>query len=192
MYKLCKTEQSAVRQRELEQSLIVLMNTCRYEEITVSDFCIHAGIPRKAFYRYFSSKDGALYALLDHTLLEYEFYDVEYGSGDSPSMLRELEGFFRFWKARKPLLDALAHSGLSGILMERAISYAVKHPLLNRMLVDEDPNTRDHIVRFFICGIMIMMVNWHHEGFRESTLEMAQIAVRLVTQPLFPAIKKLL
>ncbi len=192
MYKLCKTEQSAVRQRELEQSLIVLMNTCRYEEITVSDFCIHAGIPRKAFYRYFSSKDGALYALLDHTLLEYEAYDVEYGPGDSPSILRELEGFFRFWKARKPLLDALEHSGLSGILMERAISYAVKHPLLNRMLVNEDPKTRDHIVRFCICGMMIMMINWHHEGFRESTLEMAQIAVRLVTQPLFPTMKKLL
>lgn len=192
MYKLCKTEQSAARQRELEQSLVTLMNTCRYEEITVSDFCAHAGIPRKAFYRYFSSKDGALYALLDHTLLEYEVYEAPAATGDSHTLLRDVEGFFLFWKAHKPLLDALEHSGLSGILMERAISYASKHPLLNQMLLDEDPKTRDHIVRFCICGMMIMMVNWHHEGFRESTLEMAQITLRLVTQPLFPIAQKLL
>lgn len=192
MYKLCKTEQSAARQRELEQSLIVLMNEYRYEEITVSDFCIHAGIPRKAFYRYFSSKDGALYALLDHTMLEYETYEVVYAPGERRNLLRDLEGFFLFWKDHKPLLDALEHSGLSGILMERAIIYVTQGALLNRMLPEEDPKTRDHIVRFCTCGLMIMMVNWHHEGYQESTLEMAQIAVRLVTQPLFPALKKLL
>ena len=192
MYKLCKTEQSAARQRELEQSLMGLMNTCRYEEITVSDFCVYAGIPRKAFYRYFSSKDGALYALLDHTMLEYEAYEVPYAPGEQRSVLRDLEGFFLFWKAQKPLLDALEYSGLSGILMERAISNAVRHPILNQMLINEDPKTRDHIVRFCICGLMIMMINWHHEGFREGTLDMAQIAVRLVTQPLFPTMKKML
>lgn len=192
MYKLCKTEQSAARQRELEQSLIVLMNAYRYEEITVSDFCTHAGIPRKAFYRYFSSKDGALYALLDHTMLEYESYEVPYAPGERRNLLRDLEGFFLFWKEHKPLLDALEYSGLSGILMERAISYVTRNSLLNRLLSEEDPKTRDQIVRFSTCGLMIMMVNWHHEGYRESTLEMAQIAVRLVTQPLFPALKNLL
>lgn len=192
MYKLCKTEQSAARQRELEQSLITLMNTCRYEEITVSDFCVHSGIPRKAFYRYFSSKDGALYALLDHTLLEYEAYEAPCAQGEQHSVIRDMEGFFLFWKDRKLLLDALEHSGLSGILMERAINYASQHPLLNQMLLEEDPKTREHIVHFCICGMMIMMVNWHHEGFRESTQEMAQIALRLVSQPLFPAMPKLL
>ena len=192
MYKLCKTEQSAARQRELEKQLLLLMNTCRYEEITVSDFCAYAGIPRKAFYRYFSSKDGALYALLDHTMLEYESYEIPYGPGKNRSMLRDLEGFFSFWKTRKSLLDALEYSGLSGVLMERAIQYAVNSALLHRLLSEEDPKTQDHIARFCICGMMIMMVNWHHEGFRESVQEMAQIALRLVSQPMFPAWKAIL
>lgn len=192
MYKLCKTEQSAARQRELEQSLMVLMNTCRYEEISVSDFCIHAGIPRKAFYRYFSSKDGALYALLDHTLLEYEASAAPYVPGGKRSILRELEMFFLFWKERKPLLDALEHSGLSGILMERAISFVTGNALVSRLLPEEDAKIRDHIIHFCTCGLMIMMVNWHHGGYQESTQEMAQIAARLVTRPLFPMAKKLL
>lgn len=189
MYKLCKTEQSAVRQRELEQSLMGMMNTCRYEEITVSDFCTHAGIPRKAFYRYFSSKDGALYALLDHTLMEYEAFEAALPPDGSGTTLRELEGFFLFWKSQTALLDALEHSGLTGSLLERALGQAAKHPLLNRLLAKEDSRTRDHIVQFCICGLMVMMVNWHRGGFRESALEMAQIAARLVTQPLFPAVR---
>ena len=77
MYKLCKTEQSAKRQRELEQVLLRMMNSTLYEDITVINFCENAGIPRKAFYRYFSSKDGALHALLDHTLLELESFPAQ-------------------------------------------------------------------------------------------------------------------
>ena len=184
MYKLCKTEQSAALQRELEQRLMALMNTCRYEEITVSNFCAYAGVPRKAFYRYFSSKDGALYALLDHTLLEYEIYENSGMLGQNGA-IQNLEAFFQFWKAHTPLLDALKYSGLSGILMERAIGYAAKHPLLNRILLQEEEKTRDHILRFFSCGMMIMMVTWHDEGCRESPQEMAQVALRLLTQPLF-------
>ena len=72
MYKLCKTEQSAQRQRQLEEGLLTAMKTKRYEEITISDLCEQMDIPRKSFYRYFSSKDGALHALIDHTLLDFE------------------------------------------------------------------------------------------------------------------------
>ena len=60
MYKICQTEQSARRQRELEQGLLQLMLRKNYEDISVSDLCEHMALPRKSFYRYFSSKDGAL------------------------------------------------------------------------------------------------------------------------------------
>ena len=97
MYKLCKTEQSARRQRELEQVLARMMLTTRYEEITVSDFCAFAGIPRKAFYRYFSSKDGVLHALIDHTMMEYEQFRDPGSRADYKSMLKEMEHFYQFW-----------------------------------------------------------------------------------------------
>ena len=71
MYKMCKTEQSARRQRELELGLLEAMKTQRYEDISISELCGTLGIPRKTFYRYFDSKDGALYGMIDHTLLDY-------------------------------------------------------------------------------------------------------------------------
>lgn len=192
MYKLCKTEQSASRQRELEQKLAEMMNIRRYEEISVSDFCIYAGIPRKAFYRYFSSKDGALYALLDHTMLEYEFFRDSHLENTSKSLIQDLERFFRFWKSQSLLLDALEHSGLGGVLVERAIQHVCEDMKMNQSLSGEEGKVREHVARFSLCGLMIMMVNWHHDGYAESVQEMARIAARLVSQPLLPVMKEIL
>ena len=55
MYKLCKTEQSANRQRSLEQGLLQAMQIKHFDEISVSDLCAQLDVPRKAFYRYFDS-----------------------------------------------------------------------------------------------------------------------------------------
>ena len=71
MYKMCKTEQSARRQRELEEGLLRAMSNCHYEQISVSDLCDRCAIPRKAFYRYFTGKDGALYALMNMMHSDY-------------------------------------------------------------------------------------------------------------------------
>ena len=192
MYKLCKTEQSAIRQRELELALAEMMNQQRYEEITVSEFCSHVGIPRKAFYRYFSSKDGALYALIDHTMLEYVGFRTPSDTRDLNNLIQELEGFYQFWLNQKSILDALKFSGLIGVMLERAIES------IDQMMVQKKPRPGDtefaqrHITRFAISGIMIMMVNWHNEGFRESPREMAELTARLVTKPLLPYLFEIL
>ena len=49
MYKLCKTEQSALRQRELEEGLLRAMLREPYESISVSELCDALGVPRKSF-----------------------------------------------------------------------------------------------------------------------------------------------
>ena len=192
MYKLCKTEQSALRQRELELALAGMMLLHRYEDITVSEFCSYAGIPRKAFYRYFSSKDGALYALIDHTMLEYEHFREPRIAGTRRSSLKELEGFFQFWIRQKPVLDALEISGLSGVLLERAITSIEKNALLRKLLPGDSEFVQRQILRFTVSGTMIMMVNWHHEGFRESPREMAELTARMLNEPLFPYVRDLI
>ena len=192
MYKLCKTEQSAVRQRELELALADMMRQQRYEEISVSEFCSHVGIPRKAFYRYFSSKDGALYALIDHTMLEYEQYRDPNPGFKADSLLREVESFFRFWQRQKPLLDALAFSGLSGVLPERAIAAVESGRLIRQRRDTEQVFAQKRIVRFAVSGIMFMMIDWHRDGYRESAREMAELTVRMVTQPLLHYIRELI
>lgn len=102
MYKLCKTEQSSSRQRELEAGLLAAMASHQYEEISVSDLCDHLGVPRKSFYRYFSSKDGALQALLDHTLMEYETYPLTTPPASSVLFKKNWSVFSNSGSARSP------------------------------------------------------------------------------------------
>ena len=183
MYKFCKTEQSYRRQRELEQGLLDMMAHRTFDEISVSDLCDRMQIPRKSFYRYFSSKDGALLALLDHTLLE--FYDagsIEGLRGGTPA--GDLERFFRFWKNKKNLLDAISRSNLSGMLVERAVSLAKQEDLMPGYVREWEDTLKDVALSFVVCGLMSMVLQWHKEGYRVPTEKMAQAAITMLSRPL--------
>lgn len=185
MYKYCKTEQSVQRQRELEQGLLDMMKYKQFEEISVSDLCDRLNIPRKSFYRYFSSKEGALHALLDHTLLE--FYDtgsIEGLRGGTP--VGDLERFFHFWQKRKSLIDAMLRSNLSGMLVERAVSLAKQEELMPGYVKDWENMMQNIAMSFVVCGLMSMVIQWHREGYRISAEKMAQAAVAMLSRPLIP------
>ena len=187
MYKLCKTEQSARRQRELEQGLLAMMQHARFEEISVSDLCERMNLPRKSFYRYFSSKDGALYALLDHTLLEfYESGSIE-GLRDGTAA-SDLERFFKFWKNHKALIEALLRSNLSGLLVERAVSLAKREQLMPGYVKEWEEMVQNIAMSFAVCGIMSMVIQWHNDGYQISTEKMAQTAVAMLSRPLITSL----
>lgn len=59
-YKICHTEASSQRQRELEDGLLNAMGSQSYARITLTELCSQLSIPRKSFYRYFPTKDDCL------------------------------------------------------------------------------------------------------------------------------------
>ena len=182
MYKYCKTEQSVQRQRELEKGLLDMM---KFEEISVSDLCDRLNIPRKSFYRYFSSKEGALHALLDHTLLE--FYDtgsIEGLRGGTP--MGDLERFFYFWKKRRNLIDAMLRSNLSGMLVERAVSLIKQEELMPGYVREWEAMMQNIAMSFVVCGLMSMVIQWHSDDYRIPAEKMAQTAVTMLSRPLIP------
>ena len=191
MYKICKTAQSAQRQRELELGLLEAMKNDRYEDISISELCSQMQIPRKAFYRYFDSKDGALYGLIDHTLLDYEGFNFAYLSSGKRTLQRELEQFFLFWMKHRDFLDVLRDSGLRGILFERAVDFALSDTVMpRRFLPDGSEALQRHITTFGVCGLLSMMFSWHDDGFREPVAELSEIAARILGEPLFPGAER--
>ena len=187
MYKFCKTEQSFQRQRELEQGLLAMMEHKSFEEISVSDLCDRMGIPRKSFYRYFSSKDGALMALLDHTLLEfYDTGNLEGLRGGTP--VGDLERFFVFWRNNRKLLDAILRSNLGGMLVERAVSLAKQEELMPGYIQEWSDMLQDIAMSFVVCGLMSMVLQWHTDSYRIPTEKMVQAAVTMLSRPLIPTI----
>lgn len=189
MYKQCETEQSAARQRELEQGLLEVMLQHRYEDISVSDLCQTLGVPRKTFYRYFSGKDGALYALIDHTFMGFDNFgeDLEMAV-KSDAAKQYMEQVFRYWIHCKPLLDALERSGISGLLVQRAIDYSRELDLLPGFLTNRDKQLQKYATMFAVCGMMTMIVQWHHDGFALEPKQMADLAIQLFAKPMFVGI----
>ncbi len=184
MYKICQTEQTLQRQRQMEQGLLHLLQKKRFDDISVSDLCDYLHTPRKAFYRYFSSKEGALYALLDHTLMDFQFTELY---GKPGAALSELDRFFSFWYSNKELLDALERSSLSGILVERATGFALRERMMPRYMLTWDTNYQGIAISFAICGLMSMVIQWHHQKFQQTPEEMTKIAVTMLTSPLIPS-----
>ena len=184
MYKQCKTEQSAQRQRQLEKGLMQAMLTRSYEDISVSDLCDQMEVPRKSFYRYFSSKDGCLYALLDHTMME--FFESGAGSfGLTPgTAIGDLDRFFIFWQSHRELLNALQRNNLCGILVERATSLAQRERLMPGYIRTWAPELQTLAMSFAVSGLLSMVIQWHSQGFHTPASEMTRIAVSILTKPL--------
>ena len=185
MYKLCKSEQSAARQRTLELGLLDMMQSVPFEQISITDFCDRMNIPRKAFYRYFSDKESALYALIDHTLMEYENFPPITKKGKR-TILTDLEQFLLFWKEQKMLLDALQRSNLMPLLASRTMEYAVHFGGISaRFLADAQDELLPYQMEFALTGMLSMVIKWHSGGFREPAAQLAAILARLLTKPLF-------
>ena len=143
------------------------------------------GFPENPSTAIFSSKDGALQALLDHTLME--FYDtgkLEGIRGGTP--VGDLERFFLFWKSNRRLLEAILRSNLGGMLVERAVSLAKQEELMPGYVRDWEEMLKDVAMSFVVCGLMSMVLQWHKEGYRIPAERMSQAAVSMLSRPLIP------
>lgn len=191
MYKLCKTEQSTKRQREIENILLDLMTEKRFDDIKVSEICEIAGIPRKAFYRYFDSKDGALQAILDHNFTNYQIYTAKRETVKKRTLQGEFEEFFSYWRNNKRLLDAFEKSNLTGLLIQNSSSFSAGELVnIQKFLLDEDEKVRMQVFPFVVSGLLTMTINWYRSGFAAGVSDMAKVAARFVSKPLFPSLEK--
>ncbi len=190
MYKLCKTEQSAKRQNEILQTLSAFMKTMRFEDISVSELCARMHMPRKTFYRYFDSKEGALSALIDQTLHAYAAFSPIPSPTGGRSLLREIEQYFSFWQERRDFLFALDKSDLTNRLIDASMSEVVGDLVdPDKFLPNEDRWMQSRVFYFAISGLTACMLMWFRGGFQESATDMARAACRMLSRPLFPHLK---
>ena len=189
MYKLCKTEQSVKRQRDIENCFFEILKKKKYEDISITELCERMNMPRKAFYRYFDGKEDVLAAMIDHSMSEYGGFSLDRSGESKRSLVSELEEYFKFWYERRELLSALDRSGLIGNFIERTINYPVSDRIIiAKFLPDDDEKTRERVFKFAFSGLVYTMINWYRDGFNASTRDMAKSACRMLREPLFPTL----
>lgn len=193
MYKKCKTKHSINRQRTIELCFLNLLKLKFYEDVTVSEICKFADIPRKAFYRYFDCKESLLKALIKHSLESFQAYYASLKT-EKRTVQSELNFFFAFWKTEpiKTLLDVLNKNSLTEHLLKFSRE-APRESFINveKFFPSESPWLREQILNFAIQGLMSLMLDWYNGGFKNSTEEMAGVACRMLQSPLFPNLGKL-
>lgn len=176
MYKICHTEESSQRQRELEAGLLRMLREKPYNKITLTELCRNLNVPRKTFYRYFPTKDDCLLALMDHALSDCN--DVALGGWtggkdlDDQAQLR----FFRYWQENVLLLDAIRDNGLQSLLLERT---AV---IVDRMK-EHTPSVSfaaEQVEYFTALGLMSTVLRWHQFGFQSTPEEMGAVFEELL------------
>jgi len=177
MYKICHTEESSRRQRELEQGLLKAMGLQLYEKITLTELCRNLQLPRKTFYRYFPIKDDCLPALTDHTLSGCNDIALRGWDGSAALNEQDLLQFFRYWKEQKAFLDAVQENDLQHLLLDRT---AV---IVDRMKENRTAGgfAQEQVEYFVAHGLMSTVLRWHHFGFPGSPEEMAEVFGNLLT-----------
>lgn len=165
-YRHCITEGSADRQRQFETELLAMMGQKDFSQISVQDLCQRVGLSRKSFYRYFSSKEDCLNALVDHTILDLT--DISFHGKNMQWML---EQYFSYWSQHRDLLDALYHNGMSSLLMERGMLCAAQE-----FGIRGDPKDRGSSyiqTIFFVSGLISVLLDWHLSGCQMTPLQLA-------------------
>ena len=171
MYKICHTEESSRRQRELEQGLLTAMGAQPYDKITLTELCRGLRIPRKSFYRYFPTKEDCLLALIDHTLADCN--DVAMKGWDGTALLNEQVQlrFFHYWKTHSFFLDVIQSNRFQHLLLDRTTH------IVDLMKENKAPDSfaREQVEYFVAHGLMSTVLRWHYHGFQSSPEEMAAV-----------------
>ena len=178
MAKICTGEKTAARQRWIENGLLELMQERKFDDITVTDLCGHLDLSRRSFYRYFSDMEDVLDSLLNRVFQEMVI-------ADSSLAIPEIEKVYDFWFLHKHVLSALARSGMHSKIVQYALKYADEDALKNHLSTDDlGMELSREMNLFVISGLSSLLISWHAEGFQKTPRQMAEIAHRMLSQPL--------
>ena len=125
--------------------------------------------------------------MIDHAIMDFDYFSKDEESNSLQEAQQYMERVFAYWVNNQQLLNALERSGLSGVLIQRSIDYTKEMDSLPAFLFTVDKQLRDYGTMFTVCGLMTMIVQWHHDGYAPGVESMAALAIRLLSEPLFSA-----
>ncbi len=167
-----KIEQKEKTKRNISLALFILLNKCRYEDVTIQMVCHRANVSRMSFYRYFNSLDDIIIDFADERFAEFFDEVIKF----KPTTVDELLlGIYYVFKDYAKQILILLHAKKGQILSDQFNSYAryltSKDRLPNLFLQDLSSET----ITFISGGIFFLITDWLEEGMKKTPEEMAKI-----------------
>ncbi len=183
MYKNCQKEQSVQRQAHIARTFTNMLERRSFQEITVTDLCREAGVPRKAFYRYFDTKEDIVRFIADTILLAYLRMGDEPGQGEQISE-QNCRKMFAFWYEYRYHLRILVNSECVGLFSEY-FTRSVLESGLGFEMGGWSESEHLPVAIFTTDGFISLLIYWGRTDFRETPEEMGNLLYRMLTQPIF-------
>ena len=166
--------------RALRDALIELMEERSFDGFSVNDLCERADLNRGTFYNHFRDKDEDLerFQVQMRNLTVHEL--LGYRARKKPLPL--LVGLFDYLREQGAFLHAVLGSGgdvgFGPRLRDSLCTNLVQSVLHERYRNDPEPFV-GYYVAFFASAYLGVITRWIETGMRESSEEMALIAMRL-------------
>ena len=175
---LCHTEYTSQKKAQVENSLLTLMMQYPYQDITVTDICREANIPRRTLYHYFGNKDDVLESLIEAMIQPCFLEGLLDIRHDIENMEESFVRMFRFWdEDNRKKLDALIKNGLES----RLITWATRWVQKEQSESFRRNNVEEKMVEI---GLMVgtmdffsLLFYWSRGGYQETPEQMAKYAV---------------
>ena len=182
MYKSCKTDISAQRQKHIAQCLLDMIAKESYEDVTITDLCQQAGVPRNTFYRYFANKEAVLRYLLEDSLREVLLKVVQtYHTSQEREMIYHIANWLRFYKEQERVW-ALFDDKLHGILIGQVVAHYGS--LLDPINKLDFRNQQTKGIIFYAYGMQGILDVWRHFGYEQSEEEVAVQLYNIIRNPI--------
>lgn len=149
-------------------ALMDLMKEKSYEEISISEITVRAGVSRISYYRNYGSKEDILAATLEQLM---SLFSEEIAAMPSHSpMRRVMTVFFRIARENQSFFGLLYDAGMDRQLQEGLEDFVLssdRFPTLDRR--------RTYPASLFSGALFRLLVQWYKGGMTENDSELSNI-----------------
>lgn len=183
LYHICQTARAQARQHMIADTFVSMLKTQTFHTIQITALCKAAGIPRKAFYRYFDSKEDIITFLVEdmfHTLLQHPEHPVT----DRATAIQRCALFFQYWMERTELLNALSRNETLGLFYGSFMNYAIKHDIYT--IYGPQGLAQDRMSMILTTsGLFHLLLHWNARKEPQTAEELGEIYYKYLTKPLY-------
>ncbi len=190
--KPCEDRRITRSKQALKEALIVLMEEQGFDSVTVNDLCTKAGLNRGTFYNHFKTKEDLLWELEDEVLKDLAFFQEEMKKVSLSSLsfyvvskkpLPFLVSLFDYLRLQGDFLHAVLGPGGDirfGPRLRDLVCMNLIQSILHERYRESSEPLVQYYVSFFASAYLGVIMRWIETGMKESSEDMARIAMRLL------------
>ena len=183
---LTHTEYTSQKKELLENSLLNLMIQMSYPDISVTDICKEANVPRRTFYHYFGSKEDALESMIESLIRQFLLHvniDTYLRNGHIEQGFVEI---LRFWTGdNRKKLDVLLKNGLESRLITFASRWSREMHIGYIQNSELPPKMVEIALLIGATDFFTLLFYWSRNEYQESLEEMAEYATWVLPHPFY-------